>query len=29
MNGAHLYLMINHIPVIGLFCCLALLLAGH
>jgi len=29
MNGAHLHLMLNHVPVIGLFCCLALLLAGQ
>ena len=29
MNGAHLHLMINHVPVIGLFCCLGLLLAGQ
>jgi uncharacterized membrane protein len=29
MNGAHLHLMFNHVPVIGLFCCLALLLAGQ
>ncbi len=29
MNGAHLHLMINHVPIIGLALCLALLLAGQ
>jgi uncharacterized membrane protein len=28
MNGAHLHLVLNHFPVIGLIFCLAMLLAG-
>ena len=28
MNGAHLHLVLNHFPVIGLIFCLAMLMAG-
>ncbi len=28
MNGAHLHLILNHFPLIGLICCVALLLGG-